>query len=281
VTQLDRFFADEREVDLPRARSFVRWRNDLRVRDDGALSASTDVRVEVQLPSLNRRLRHLRLSVTSSTAGTADRRLAGESPPDALDATSAGLRLSFPQSALASLDAQAGLLFSLPVGWYSRVRLRHLRPLDASLLARDALAVFWQTNTGYGTRQDASLERPLGPWLLARLGGTGILTERSRGWEWNLDLSLLAALGPRTALSLSGGALGSTRAGLVVEKWRAGARLRRDVVRRWIYLELEPEAEWTRPPGGGRRRLRAVVLRLEVQFDASTLETPGPGPPST
>ena len=94
-------------------------------------------------------------------------------------------------------------------------------------------------------------------------------------------LALLAAAWPRTALSLSGAALGATRAGPGVEVWRVQARARHDVFRRWIFLEVAPETVWSRGALGHFQRASAVILRLEVQFDASS--APGsaraPAPP--
>jgi len=275
VERLDHFFADEREVDLPRGRSFVRWRNELKARDDGAFAFGTGARADLELPSLDRRLHSLRLTISGgSTDPRGDLQAAGAPAPDASTRPSAGLRLALLDALLTQTDLSAGLLFSLPVGWFTRLRLRHVHPVEGLLVARLALAVFWQTPTGWGTRQDAELERQLLHWLVLRLDGTGTVTERSRGWEWGSELSLLAALGSRTAAFLGAGPNGATAVGPVVETWKAHARLRRDVARRWLFLELEPGVQWLRPPGGGRQRERFVILRLEVQFDAAGLAAP-------
>lgn len=280
VERLDRFFADEREVDLPRARSFLRWRNELTLRDDGSVAASTGVRGELRFPALSRRLSALRLTIAAGTTEIVERALPGEpAPPTATERPSAGLRLALLDTLLTQTDLQAGLLFRLPIGWYTRLRLRRVQPIDGVLLARMALSGFWQTDTGWGTRQDLDLERPLLPWLLVRLGSTGTLTERSRGWEWGSELAFLAAATPRIALLLGGGALGASQAGPVVETWLVHARVRRDVLRRWLFLEVEPGVSWKRPPGGGRQRVRSVILRLEIQFGAQERPLAPAAPP--
>jgi hypothetical protein len=279
VERLDQFFGDERPVDLPRSRSYVRWRNDLVLRDDGTAGFTTGLRAELRIPSLDRRLERLRITIAGGTTDALDRLLPGDTPsPDAVNQPSAGLKLFLLDTLLTQTDLQAGFLFSLPVGWYTRLRLRHVRPVEDLLVARFALSTFWQTPTGWGTRQDADLERQLAPWLLLRLANTGTITERSRGWEWSSELALLAAVGQRTALFLGGAALGATDVGPVVEVWKVHARARRDVLRRWLFLELEPGVEWKRPPGGGRLRERSLILRLDVQFDAARAGRSGPGP---
>jgi hypothetical protein len=274
VERLDHFFADEREVDLPRARSFIRWRNDLTIHDNGRMAFTTGVRAELTFPNLDRRLSALRLTISGGAADTLDAlRQDGPATPDTPPRPAAGLRLPIFDTLLTQTDLQAGLLFTLPVGWFVRARLRHVQPIEGLMVARLALSGFWQTPTGFGTRQDVELERLLRPWLVLRLGNTGIVTERSRGWEWSSELSLLAAVGSRTALFLGGGPSGATLAGPTVETWTVHARIRRDVWRRWIFLELEPGVQWTRPPGGGRLRDRYVIVRLEAQFDAAGYPT--------
>lgn len=279
VERLDQFFGDERQVDLPRARSYVRWRNDLTLRDDGTAAFTTGLRAELRIPSLDRRLKALRITIAGGTTDALDRLLPGDAPsPDAVNQPSAGLKLFLLDTLLTQTDLQAGLLATLPVGWYARLRLRHVRPVEDLLVARFALSTFWQTPTGWGTRQDADLERQLAPWLLLRLANTGTVTQRSRGWEWSSELALLAAVGQRTALFLGGGPAGATDVGPVVETWKVHARARRDVLRRWLFLEVEPGVAWTRPAGGGRQRERSVILRLDLQFDAASRAARAPAP---
>lgn len=289
VTRLDHFFSDERAVDLPRSRTFIRWRNDLKITDTGKLSFTTGARAEVHIAPLDQRLERLRLTISGGTTETLDRLLPGDTrTPDAVDRPAAGLKLALLDALLTQSDVQAGLLFSLPLGWYTRLVLRHVRPVEGVGVARMAASVFWQTPTGWGTRQDLDLERQLAPWLLLRLDNTGTITERSRGWEWSSELALLAAVGDRTALFLGAGPSGATRRGPYPETWRVHARVRRDVLRRWLYLEVEPGVTWTRPerhwrvPPHGVERERSVILRLEVQFDAAAQRppAPAPGPPA-
>ena len=270
VERFDRFFADERQVDLPRAASFFRWRSDLRIGEDGGLAASTNLRAEVRLPAFDQRLERLRLTLVAASADPTDPLHPDRRPPDGLNRANAGLRLALHDSIRATLDTQGGLLARWPPGWFVRLRLRQVHPLGWSVVG-DAVVGFWQTNTGWGTRQDASLERSLAPKLLARLDASGTITERTRGWEWEANGSLLAAFSQRTAGALSIGLLGYSDHGLVVDRYRVLARLRHDVLRRWILLELQPEVEWLRQPAGRVQRAAAIIVRLELQFDASTL----------
>jgi hypothetical protein len=277
VVRFDRFFADERDVDLPRASSFVRLRNTVAFRDDGRRPYAPDVHVEAVFPSLDRRLDQLRLrlAVATTRPEVVDPLL----PPtlrsaDVPNRPYAGLVLSPFQALQEQTDLHVGALLHRPLGWFTRARFRHVQPLGEAIVARLALAGFWQSDLRFGTRQELSLEHPLKPWLLLRLDGGSMVAQRSRGWEWSSELALLAAAWPRAALSVSVAALGASRAGPGAEAWRVQIRARHDVFRRWIFLELAPESVWTRSTQPRLHRASAVIIRLEVQFDASS----GPSP---
>jgi hypothetical protein len=276
VLGFDRIFADERDLDLPRTRSFFRWRNTLTIGDDGTRSYAPDLLAEAVLPNLDRRMERLRLRFELSTVRpeTVDPLLpATLHSPDVPNRPYAGLVLSPIVSPRTQVDIQTGILLHglrRPPGWYARTRLRNVQPIGDVLVARLVLAGFWQTGLGFGTRQSLSLDHPLASWLLLRGSSGSMVAERSRGWEWSNELAILAAAWPRTALSLSGAALGASQAGPGVEVWRLQARARREVYRKWVFLELAPEIAWTRVTQGHRQRASAVLLRLELQFDAAT-----------
>ncbi len=280
VVGFDRIFADERDVDLPRTRSFFRLRNTLVLRDDGSRSYAPDLLAEAVLPNFDRRLERLQLRLELSTVRpeTIDPLVpAPLLPPDVPNRPHAGLVLSPIVSSRTQVDLQGGILLHglrRPPGWYVRSRLRNVQPIGDAFVARLLLTGFWQTDLGLGSRQGMSFDRPLSRWLLLRLSNGSMFAEHSRGWEWSSELGILAAAWPHTALSLSGAALGASQAGPWVEVWRIQARARRAVFRRWAFLELAPEIAWTRVAEGHRRRASAVLLRLELQFDASTSAPP-------
>jgi hypothetical protein len=281
VERFDRFFADEREVDAPRARSFVRWRNQVRFGDDGSVGFGTSLLADLRFPHLSRRLQRLRLTLEGESREVVQDLLTPGDPPLAPSASgrlSAGLRLELLRTLLTQADVSAGLLAQLPVGLFTRLRLRHVRPVDGLFQVRTSSAGFWQTNTGWGVRQDLDLERLFGPQLLLRLANGATITQKSRGLEWLSELSLRRTFGERSAVSLTGSAAGATDAGPVVERYRLATRLRFEAFREWIFLELEPEGTWTRPAGGGRVRDLAVFLRVELQFREQAQRQAAHGP---
>ena len=277
VERFDRFFSDEREVDSPRPSSFIRWRNDLKIRADGTLGYGTTLRADLRFPNLSRRLHRLRLTLSGDTREALETTPTPGEPP--LPATSsgrlsAGLRYDLLEGLATQADLQGGLLVRWPVGLFTRLRLRHVQPVDGIFQVRTSSAGFWQTTTGWGVRQDVDLERPLGEAMLLRLADNATLTQKSRGAEWQSELSLLRTFGTTSAVSLMGSASGATDSGPVVETYRLATRVRWEAFRHWIFLELEPEGVWTRPVGGGRQRRLAVILRVELQFDEAKARLP-------
>jgi len=265
--QLDDFFADERQVRPRSPGSLIHWRQDLRARGDGTFGYATSLRADLKFPFLSRRWDRLVLNVQGQTEDAIDRLLPEDGPvPARRREVSVGVGLTFWETLQSDTDLRLGVLASLPPGYYARLRLRHAVPFGEVLLCRLATTQFWQTNTGWGTRGEVDLDRLLAPWLFSRLAGGATITQRSRGLEWGEELTLSATFG-RSAFALSGGLGGATDAGPVVEVWRVLTRARRDVWRRWFFLELEPQVTWTRRPGGGRSREEVVLLRLDVQFD--------------
>jgi hypothetical protein len=72
------------------------------------------------------------------------------------------------------------------------------------------------------------------------------------------------------SLVVSGGPSGTVKTGLPGATWRVRTCLRREVLRRWIFLEVEPHAEW-RPENGQRIVEGALVVRAELQFGTGTV----------
>ena len=137
-----------------------------------------------------------------------------------------------------------GCSCSLPPGAFTRARLRWAIPVGGLFLTRVATSGFWRTDTRLGTSVDASLERGIKRAALLRLSGQAQLTEESRGVEWSTELAAFRAFTRAVAGSVGFGMLGASDAQPAVERYGSHTRLRSDVYRRWLFLELEPEVYW-------------------------------------
>ena len=264
----DRFFADERDLGSLRSRSFLRWRSEIRVAEDGTLAFGTGVRADISLPNLEKRLRAFRIVLENVGSGLAEsepRSITGQQGGGRGDA---GVRWTLLDTLRSSIDVGGGVLFDIPPGLVARTRFRIARELGPVALARGSTTGFWNTRDGFGYNASLSFERPLGQRLLLRWTTGTLVSQRSTGYEGSSELALLAKLGSFSAITLLGSGSGLSKPEPVVKTWRVAARLRSTLFRRWIYGEVEPEVRWPLDAVGGRRPVPAVMFRLELQFEA-------------
>lgn len=266
VNAFDRFFADEGDLGTGRSTSFVRWRNEARLLEDGTFEYGTSVRADLTFPYLQRRLRRFRILLENAgrrAAGGEPAAIAGQGDGGRADAL---LRLTLLDTLRSSIDVGGGVLFDLPPGAVGRVRFRRAQELGRLALARVATTGFWNTVDGFGANGSLGLERALGsPFLLRWTTGT-LVSESSAGWESASELALLATLGRRSGLTLLGSVSSASRPRLLVTRYRAATRLRTALYRDWIFAEIEPELAWPLDAAGDRIRTWSVLFRLEIQF---------------
>jgi hypothetical protein len=292
--RVDRFFSDQRDLEAERARSFIQWRQELRISQlRHTPGYTTTVNANLKFPGLNKVLRRLQVEISGQTRDAFTALFPGENPSPGEPLVSeshfgkadAGLGYRVFETVASTFathgDLGAGLILQLPPGAYVRARLRFVESVGYRLLARQAITGFWRTDTYFGTTGSAELERPLGHGFLARLSGTGTLTEKSRGLEWGSTLALIGTLKGRVGAELGLAIQGTTHSPVSVDVYRAFLRLRRDVYRRWIFLEAAPEYDWTWVIDRARRVANwAFTLRIEVQFQGNEeRRAPVPGEP--
>ena len=301
ILHLDRFFADERDLDPERSRSFLRWRSAVRgAEDHGQLTVTTGVRATIALPALDQRLRRLRLVLAGATREKVDApsRPAGTGAPlpaaedEAIGPGDAGLRYFVWDSVATKLDFGAGALLEWPLGVYSRLRFRWVVPIGRVLLLRWVASGFWRSDLGFGTDAQLELSRPIARWLVVRASAAGMRAEKSHGVEWSAELALLAVLTQRVAIQTAVELNGATNAiayatdpvtalpralrAAEVERVRLYTRFRRDFYRRWLFLEVEPEIAWPWDPVRGRYSAWGGTIRVEVQVRGKEREVPPP-----
>lgn len=278
VVGFDRFFSDETDLDLERSGSFLQWRNELRLEERGGSPVfSTGVRANLRMPAFNAWLKRIRLVIAGETRDAVSA-LFPEVDDEAEDLGegNAELRLGLWDGIVSHADIGAGLLFDLPPGAFTRLRLRFAFPVGDLFLTRIATSGYWRTDTRLGTTADLHFERPLSSASILRLASQARLTQRSRGVEWVSELAMIVGLGRKSAASVQVGVLGATADPRGVDRYRVSTRLRRDFYRRWLFFEVEPEVFWPWTPERGRHATLALTTRLEVQFHGPT---PAPKPP--
>jgi hypothetical protein len=130
------------------------------------------------------------------------------------------------------------------------------------------VTAYWDAQDGPGESNQLDFERWLAPPTLLRWSNSFTIEEKNKdnGWAWGTDLSLLHAFSPKSAITLSGGASGSTRPAWIAQNYQVLARYRRNVWRKWLFLEGEPYINWPRKEDGGRESVWGAILRVEILF---------------
>jgi len=280
ILRFDRFFSDNPGLDEERARSFLRVRTELRYDAEAHPAFVAGVRSSLKLPGLHAAARRMRV-VLAAGAQEVFETLPGEPAHDARapGGGEAELRFSLFDAVKAHADVGAGLLFRWPVGAFTRTGVRLRFAVGQLFVTQTAVSGSWRTDDGFGANASLRLERPLRPQAIVRLANDFHVSEVSEGVEWRPALEAIFGLGPRAAATLGVDAIWKHELRPQVERYRVRARFRRDVYRRWIFLELEPELYWPWSPVLGRHPVSAVTFRFEVQFNGNEPTPADGGPP--
>jgi hypothetical protein len=279
VVKLDRFFSDETTLDPERSESFARLRGGIRLGQYGRPTWSGDLLVKAALPGVESWLNRFRLVLQGVSDNTADlTNEAGTTTPlvrQRTDPANLELRFGAFNGIRSSVDVGFGVLFRIPPGAFTRARFRLAIPIDDVMVSRSSYEVFWRTDMLLGTRLTSALEWPVTPSSMVRLGGTGqVAQRRTDGLEYGVELVYSHAFTPTFAVALGTDAVGDTLSPVAFERYRIYARLRHDVLRRWLFVEAQPEVDWPWTRQRGRYRELAVTFRLEVQFEGKGAVNP-------
>ncbi len=286
VDAFDRFFGDERQLDVESPRTRLRLKSYVRTAQDRDFAWAAAAAVSVRLPRLQRWLRNARLVLTSEDAGvgvpvapSVDGPPGETTPPvvppprtaESIPGTRgrADLRFDLLRRENLILDTGVGVSFAWPAVPYARLR-GHLRHgLGAGFMLRATQNLFVEAwGRGPGTTTDLVLDRFFGTALRLRWEGHGLFARTTRGVEWSTLVAAEWKVHRRTGLGagVSAAGFGTPEPGLDV--WRTWVSVRQDLWSGWIFAELEPEVAWPRPAGMPRDQVLAVTLRLEVVIDA-------------
>jgi len=274
VWRLDSFFGEERPNDLAPPGSVIRWRSESRADSQGHLGFRTTALADVRLPAAQRWLSQLRLVFEGESTADPARPYTdtsanpGFSPTLRVEQAQLALREVFVKSKDLSLDTAVGVRLRVLPDPFARVRFRLRQDLGLGLEARIGQTVGWQLKDGFGGNFQLDLARPVAPHTVLRANNGANLSEVSNGLEWYDELGLAQELPSlRAGLWFAGAVALHSRPRTEVVAYRVYARARRDLWRRWLLVELEPEVSWPLDPVRGRIRVFAITIRAEVHFE--------------
>jgi len=271
----DHFFGDERMVVVERPEAYLRWKTELRWDEEEQYSFRSSVRASLRLPRLKRRWR---LVFTSESKGDPNAVIPedpgnpGLNPASTVRTSSTELIYDVFRTTYSVLDAGVGVQVKIPPNAFVRTRYQLARPLALDTLGRLTITAYWDAQKGFGESNQVDLERWLAPPTLLRWSNSFTIEENGYGWAWGTDLSLLHRFSPKSAITFSGGASGSTEPAWIAQNYRVLARYRRNVWREWLFLEGEPEVHWPRMEDGSRKPVWSATLRAEIVFAGTVLK---------
>ncbi|MGZ8460453.1 MAG: hypothetical protein ACXWW2_08495 [Candidatus Deferrimicrobiaceae bacterium] len=276
VAWFDRFFGDEWMVVIERPESYLRWMNDLRWDEVEGFTFRSSVRASLRLPRLKKRWR---LAISGETRGDPNAVTQEDPGNPGLDVGSrvrtgsTELVYDLLRTPRSALDIGAGVRVKIPPDAFVRTRFQHARPVALDTLGRFTATAYWDARDGLGESNQVDLERWFAPPTLLRWSNSLAIAEKSNGWTWGTDLSLLQKLSPTSAITFAGGVSGSTRPAWIAQNYRVLARYRWNVWRKWLFLEGEPGIHWPRKEDGSRKPVWGATLRAEILFTGT-----GPNP---
>ena len=267
VIRLDNFFGNVQTGQQQKTEYQLRWRNSLRVDQDGGLKPGTTIWAGVRLSRINERLRLV---------------ISGESEPEPLSSSlpqdpgnpgfdrnsqsmhvvNSELRYGFFQTASLNMFLGAGVRLILPPEAFMRGRLQYTYKISDASQLRCNETLFVKNFEVFGATTEINLERLINQKTLLRWASTATLSDEIKGMEWGSELSLIRELSSRSAMTLTGGVYGVAE----VENYRVLARYRRNFMKSWLFYELEPEFSWPKSADGSFSTHYALTFRLEVLF---------------
>jgi hypothetical protein len=274
TVRFDNFFGDINTDNLRQTRYELRLRNSLRVEHGGSLNYGASVRANFTLSRISERL-HLFIT------GEDDPEPAGQSLPrdpgnPGFDRTTPAthfanteLRYELIQSPAVNLFLGAGVRLSLPFEAFARSRFQYNRKLGDVSLMKFTETVFVKNTDLFGETTEFSLERLFGKDTIIRWASAGTASQEIEGLEWGSEVSMIQALSPLSAITLTGGLSGLINSSNVIQNYRLNARYRRNFCRSWLFYELEPEIFWERQADGRYPAQLAVTFRLEIVFQGT------------
>ncbi|GEM_PF-1655368 len=164
---------------------------------------------------------------------------------DERDAGAAGLIYMITERADRSLSLSSGLRYRRGVS--PKIRLRGTLDYPfAAWNARVAQSAFWDRQTGFGEKTELSFRRSF--LEIGRFGSTSAATwsETSQGVDWGQFLSCSAHFSPRKSLALKTGIRGHTHPSTVPQQYAIRIPYRQRIFRDWLFIELEPGADFLR-----------------------------------
>lgn len=164
-------------------------------------------------------------------------------------------------------DFGAGVRLRTPLDPYLKVTYRKNWVFSPETALRFHETPFWRESRDFGATTQVSLDHLLSPRLLARWDNAGTVAGDTEGLQWGTTAILFQDLRNRSAVSYAALLRGETGSEVPIRNYGVETRYRRQVWRRWLFLELSGSLTWPRESKLERREANpGVGLGFEMYF---------------
>ncbi len=271
----DNFFGDPRTEDEELPTSFVRLRISARYTEGERFEFPIRLRANLKLPRASRKLRLIIVGENeeefrTAQSGDDSANITGEDINE--ERSSIGLRYTFYKTLRAKLHFGGGVGNLVPFEYYGRISWRRLIHIGKKNIIRLKQSGFWNSVDGYGETSRLDLERSLAYEITGRLSLSGTYydndpnTETNNGLNWGVETNFFKHITKKTAASFDLGAYGVTRPDIKNTDYRIASRVRTNILRPWLFFEIEPQVTFPLTETGKRQAVGAITVMMEIQF---------------
>lgn len=250
----DSFFADKRSYEEGRAGTHLRWTSDYVLTAGGSWAYISDVHASFELPKAKNKL-HI-IYEGEEEGSLRDVQPVQEEPVK----KDLGLLYAITQSDRANFSIRLKLSPSI------LFRYRYTWPVTDTFTTRFTQEFYRRDNLdGRASRID--FEKRFSKFYFLRQSNSVIHSEGFEGEQRDSSLVLYQYLTEKSALSYESSTTMLTHPESYIKGVRLGIRYRRNFYRKWLFYEIAPAKNWSRPmPTDEREQSWEILFRLEVNF---------------
>lgn len=230
------------------------------------------LRARYAFPNLKKRLK-LTLGRGDEQELLEDRPVDGQNPtPTSFqtvedDAWLLGLGYSKQSGLENGFDFGVGVRLNTPVDPYVKGTYRHNFIFRGDTMLRFRETPFWRDSRGWGATTQVSLDHLATDRVLLRWNNIGTVAEDTEALEWGTDVTLYQSLGQRRAISYAALLRGETGADVPIQNYGFETRYRRNLLRKWLFLQLSASVTWPREELVEEREINpGVGIGVEMYF---------------
>lgn len=258
---IDAFFAADQTFQES-TRSYARVRIDTKLDNDLQIGFDGDVRVKIDLPRTERKLKLLIESDDTTRTGVPDR--LDDTPIDVVRRQDYLLSIERVNEVNKwDVRPAAGIKMRWIPDPFLRLRATRYHDLSGWLM-RTAGSVFWFTSDGLGANTTLDFDRPVGDMMFFRSSTILRWQENDQFLTAEQQLSMYHRLDPKHYLVYQVGARANQDPDWAMQQYFVAVHYRKNVYKNWLFLELIPQIDYR--VERDFEALPSITLRLEGVF---------------